>query len=450
MNRLFRRRETGESVDEKRSLRMRIKSFFTVDLLPKIFCLLAAFCLWIYVIDGESSMSEKEFHGVKIEFSQNENGLRVLSSDNVTVDVVLSGKRSVLNRMTASDIAATVDIEHITEASDEPLEVRVRTANDTSVVSWEPRSVRVYLDEPSSRTVSIRADYTGGTSDDSTLKIGELETSAKNVLVTGPLDIISKISYARAMVNLDSFISNSVSIANVQLELCDEDGRLIRELYPLEYSYIEIGSKSSDSRVNVYIPVYMVKELPVVPRFLYNLFDPDDLSYTARPSSITVRGDVGTVSALESVETSAIDDSQIGRSKTLQVNYLLPDGVTPVGATETCQMTLSVKNYTERTLTVSAEDVLFRNANPDIEVFLTSDVRVTVCGTADAVRALRENDLLLEVDAAGFTQAGIYSDCPVSVSIIDGDARGVYVADQKYTANASVERIRSGGANGAS
>lgn len=431
----------GPPDNERRNFKLILKKAVTTNIVPKLLCLLAALCLWFYVVDTESTTYEKVFKGVEIEFNKNENGLKVLSSNRVSVDVTLSGKRSVLNRMSNSDISATVDIAHISEAFDEELDIIVSTSNDTSVVSYEPVSVRVYLDEPSSRTISVKADYTGGTSDEETLKIGELVPSSKSVVVKGPLEIISKIAYAKATVNLDGFISHSVNIVNVELELFDSDGALIKDSYPAEYEYIEIGETAEDKRIDVYVPVYMIKELPVVPQYMYGIFESKNINCDIFPGTVTVRGDVSLIEKLTEISTAPIDDTMIGLSRSLQIGYDLPSGVSLSGSDDTCRVTLSVENYDEKEISVPSENVRFMNLADDLDAYVNSDeISITVCGVTSSLRKIGYEELLLEIDVSGFGE-GKYFDCPVNVQITDSTVQNVYIKESEYTATVVIRKL---------
>lgn len=427
--------------NEKRNMGGLLKKALTRNIVPKLLCVCAALCLWFYVVDAESSESVKEFKGVEITFSRNENGLKVLSSSNVTVDVVLSGKRSVLNRMSAEDISATVDIAHISEATDEKFNIKVSTLNETSVESFEPFSVRLYLDEPSSRTVSVKADYTGGTSDDKTLKIGDLVPSKSSISVSGPLEAISKVAYAKATVNLEGFISHSVNIANVELDLYDSEGTLIRDIYPVEYEYIEIGNIASDRKVDVYVPVYMIKELPVVPQYRYGLFSPGTVEYKVEPAAVTVRGDVDLMETLTEIKTTPIDDSKIGNSCTVQAVYDLPDGVSLSGSSSTCRMTLSVKNYSEKTLYYPGSEINIINLPDDLQgTVLSESVRVTICGTADSLKKVDWQDLKLDIDASALSEGKYYGQ-KIDAGIVSVSLNEVYIKENDYKADIEVRKL---------
>ena len=89
----------SDQSSEKTSFGTFLKNAFTKNLGAKLLCFFGAIFLWFYVMDNESSIYEYTFKNIKIEYTENNNGMRVLSSGDQTVDVTLSGKRSVIKAM---------------------------------------------------------------------------------------------------------------------------------------------------------------------------------------------------------------------------------------------------------------------------------------------------------------------------------------------------------------
>lgn len=404
-----------------------IKNFFTHDIIPKILCVFAAVCLWSYVIDTQSTLYHETFNGVEVTFRNsgtNRKGLEVMSSDRYTVSVVLSGKRSVLSGVRLSDLTAYVDISQITEAGEYPLDISVVTAKDVSVEEITPKSLYVYVDKPSSRSIRVRAEYTGGTSNDKTLKIGTLETSRSYVTVQGPEEVLSSIAEAEVTVEL-SQIDHSVNIKGVTPILLDEDGNEI------DNPYVTILEKQLD----VYVPVTMERELPVVPSFEHGYFDTDCIEYTAKPATVTVRGEIEDIENLTEITTVPIDDTAIGSSQTLQVDYNLPDGVSLAGTRQKCTVQLAVKNYRERQITYIARRITVEGLSDGLRAEVSGSLFLTVCGTYDVVSQLSAADIKAVVKADSLAE-GEYPDYPVEVVFGSDELRNAFIKDASgYTAD---------------
>ena len=412
-------KRNGKETD--RTLKQTLRDIFTVDIVPKLVCVLMAVLLWFYVIETDSPTYEETFSGVSIDFSESLRGFEVLSSDRNTVSVVLSGKRSEITRMRNSDISASVDISHITEAGQYVLDIRVSTSNETSVESYSPRSIYVYLDKSSSRSIPVRADYTGGTSDDKMLKIGELEPSEKMIRVYGPEELLSRVEAAEVTVDI-GLVSRSVNITNRSLSLVGSDGEEISNAY----------MRCEPSSVDVYVPVFMEKDLAVMPTFKYGCFDMENIDFSASPATVKARGDIDVLEKMEAVYTAPVDETQIGKSATLQLDYKLPEGVSLSGVRGKCNMTLSIHGYREKTIAIGAVNIQMSGTDETLFAEALTPVYVNVCGSEAVLNTLSASDFSVVADASGLV-SGEHDGVPVAVSFASQDTKNVFLDQTNYT-----------------
>lgn len=411
-------------------LREGLRTLFTQDVVAKLCCVLAAICLWSYVIDTQGSDYEQSFSGVSVTFRNNDTnrlGFEVMSSDRTTVEVVLSGKRSVLGRISHADIEAYVDVSHITEAGEYPLDIVVSTAKDVSVEEVYPKSLYVYIDKPSSRSVKVTAEYTGGTADDKLLKIGTPETSKSYITVRGPQEVLSTVACAEVTVDLPQ-ISHSINVRGVTPRLLDSDGNEI------DNPYVTLVDKSID----VYVPVIMEKELSIVPSLLHGIFDESHITYTATPATVTVRGEIETLENLTEIETAPIDETQIGSSQSLQLDYELPDGATTVGTRTKCAMKIGIKGYRERQITYISRRITAQGLDDGLSVDITTPLYLVVCGPNEAIADISASDIRATVSLDGLTP-GEYVDYPVEVTFASDEIRNAYIKNaDTYTVNFTI------------
>ena len=107
----------------------------------KILCVFAAFCLWIYVMTVESPEYEQTFGNVTVELINtdslvSDSGLMLYSGYGNMVGVTVSGKKSIVSKLSDSDIVVTADVGKITGGSgryDCKLSVDVPAGDDIRV-----------------------------------------------------------------------------------------------------------------------------------------------------------------------------------------------------------------------------------------------------------------------------------------------------------------------------
>lgn len=112
------------------------KSFFELlkkgsPVIPLLLSLLCAVSLWLYVMSVESPVYTNTFYGVKVELRNEsvlqKNSLSVFSGQNSSVNVTVTGKRSLINSLRSEDLTAYVDVGNITDAGEYGLDIKLES-----------------------------------------------------------------------------------------------------------------------------------------------------------------------------------------------------------------------------------------------------------------------------------------------------------------------------------
>lgn len=141
---------------------------------------------------------------------------------------------------------------------------------------------------------------------------------------------------------------------------------------------------------------------------------------------MTVRGEIEDIEQLTEIRTTAIDETLIGNSQTLQLDYDLPEGVTLVGTRTKCSMKLSIKDYRERQITFIARKVMVEGLEEGKTAEIQKSLFVTVCGPYEVVSQLSASDLKAVVSVDGLT-VGSYHDYPVEVAFGSDEMRNAFI-----------------------
>lgn len=183
---------------------------------------LIAFCLWFYVISVERTETEQSFSNVEVEFEGEsvlaDRGLKLISDTDVTVDLKLNGRRSVLNSLRSSDITVRVDLTRIYEAGTRSLTYEIEypgdvTASDIEVVSRDPDGIKVTVVSWAEKRVNLKEPVLKGTPAEG-YRVGQLEAEdwePKTVRIAGPKEVIDRIQSAGVIVDV-SGVSESLEV----------------------------------------------------------------------------------------------------------------------------------------------------------------------------------------------------------------------------------------------
>lgn len=389
------------------------------DLIAKILCVVLATFLWFYVIDEQSPTSERTFSDIPVTFANSSKmaeGFAVISGHNYSVDVVLSGKRSDLNRISSSDILASVDLSGIQSAGEYPLNISIISPSNTAVKSQTPGSLYVYVDKTITRTFEIKCAYTGGTSDNESLILGTLTPSRNYITVTGPEEEVLKVSHG---------------LVNLSLGVIDKTVRLREKVVLVDANSIEIDNpyiKTDITDVDVSVPVYKIKEVPVHVNYKHGYFDAGTIKEELYPSTVTIKGPVDLINTVDKIETEPFDEQVMESSVSLQLACSLPAGVSFYGSETKISAKFTVDNFSKRTFVINRSNIIIQNPSDEFDFEIINEaVDIQFSGVESYLSGIYPGTLRVYVDASSITAPGTYKEVPL---IISRPAKNVFVSNE--------------------
>ncbi|MCQ2425042.1 MAG: CdaR family protein [Lachnospiraceae bacterium] len=379
------------------------------DWTARIVVVLLAFMIWFFVMSVNSTDIRWSIGDVPVEIV-NESGLSVLSGDEVTVDVTITGRRNMKNSLSASDLRTYVTVEEGTEAGKYTFDISVDLPSGVQLDSLSQSRLSLYLDNTATTTVPVSVRLT-----DYMLESGyELDTggivcSPASIRVTGPEAVLNTIGSAAVVLELGK-VTRTVNY-NGSVVLIDQSGSEISN------SYVKMQTSS----VTVTVPVTKTRQMPLEVGFLYGYFNDKNVKITAEPAVVTIRGSAEAVDAAEWRYT--VNEKEILSADKYTVPFRLPAGVTAEDAPESVVITIEPVGTVTRTLTVS--DFVLNNPNGLSASILTESLSVTVRGPEQTVRYLTPAAITASVDLSAAKQSEGKVTLPVSFSFASGYA-GVY------------------------
>ncbi|SHE70791.1 YbbR domain-containing protein [Caldanaerobius fijiensis DSM 17918] len=359
------------------------------DLGWKIFSIIIAFFLWLYVTSTENPIITYDVNNIPVSF-KNESviqqaGLVILDKKDERVNIKVKGRRNDIISLNPSGIIAQVDLSNFKQKGWNNLPVDVfGLPGNIQVVSVSPNSMKIYLDALVKQQIKMRIRITG------TPKQGYINTDPivrpDEVFVKGPESIIKNIESATAQVN----ISNRKDTLNVSLPifLIDKDGK--------EVKYVEYNPKT----VDVSVPIYRKKDVQVNVNFEGKL--PDDLKlvdYGVDPPYITIAARDDILDRVNNLNTIPLDLSKYVKSTKVEAKLDVPEGVILVNEGNKVSVNLNIqrlvkKNYVKKGIVVRSSD----DARGTVA---TQEVRLTLRGIESDINNLVDSDITAYVDITG-------------------------------------------------
>ena len=190
----------------------------------KILAFLAAGMLWLLVVNIDDPVTSATYQDVAVavinqEVLAEEQQTFQIVDNTQTVDVTVTARRSVLNRIRQENITATADMRELTLRTQIPISVSV-IGYDYVDAEASPRNLQVRLEDEETKSFPIVPTTTGTVRDGYVL--GNIQAVPENVSIRGPKSVVDQIDRVEASVNVSGLSQDDVLLS--ELVLYDEEG----------------------------------------------------------------------------------------------------------------------------------------------------------------------------------------------------------------------------------
>lgn len=385
-----------------------------------------AVCLWVYVITVERPESENTFYNVPVVLaSENvlqERGMMITSDTEMTVTLKLSGKRSELNKLKSSDIAAVVDLSRINEAGNKKVSYTVSIPGDSTVevVSRQPDTLSLTVTEWATKEIPLELTYEGRVPEGYYVDKHSATLEHEAVTVTGPREIINQIEQAKITLNVENRIETIAE--SLRYALCDAEGN------PVE----DVSSVTTDrGEIRVTVSIQQLKEV----KLTYTVLDgggltAGDVKVTADYETVTVAGSTAALLGLDEINLGTVDLGALTESTELVMPIKLPENVSNQSGFTVVHLKVELPELETRTFSVS------RFRTDHVPQGLTAQIytqllEVKLRGRGPVLDRIKPEHITAVVDLTG-EQAGMFS-LPVEFEIEGFGAVDNVGAVEKYS-----------------
>ncbi|MBE6576401.1 MAG: hypothetical protein E7654_09035 [Ruminococcaceae bacterium] len=393
------------------------------EIIARVLCALAAIILWLYVMSIDTPNWEKTFTGIMVnienetQLAENYN-MSVISGFNNTVSVTVKGTKNDVNKCTAADLTAYVDLLGIDESGRHQLAVTALADAGLTVVDVSPSTIWVYTDQIATKTVKVDVAlyYQIATN----LGLGTTETNIQEVTVEGPADVLETIACARAELDLGQITTSMTQRA--QLTLVDHNGN------PITNPYV----KSDATNVLVTVPVFVYKTVPVTVSFKHGYLNSENANVTITPSQITVKGDPQLLEDFDVYPLIELDDTKVTDNYSRLVKLTLPEGISDADRIGNVTVTVNHVGTSTKPMTVETDD--FQVIAPDgMEYAFPDDIfNFVLRGPDSLITRVRPEHIKVTVDLTHYAQMSGPADIPVMITPTSSSLVGKVYAEGTY------------------
>ncbi len=429
----------------------------------KVVSLILAVLLWIVVNNINDPISTKRISNVTVKLQHTslitEQGevYTVLDNSDTVPVVTVRARRSVLEDLTRDDIAATADIENLTNL--DTVEIKysaTRYSSEIESIDGSIDNVRLSIEPKLTDSFPLLTETSGEVADGYEL---DTVTPEQNQLrVSGPKSVVSSIAVAKAVVDVSGATGNINTYADIKL--LDAEGNTV------DTSSLSMNITS----VKVSVAIMPLKTVPIEVKvsgepaegYLRNGV------VTADPETVRLAGKTSVLSEITSITIPAemvnIEGSTSSYQTTVNIKEYLPDGVSLADSqlSGDINITVGIEQAQTSEFAVSLSDVVLENVPEGYtaELMVVNDgvhtvsresapdtFAVSITGLTSVVDAIKISDLSPTINvgklistATDRSVSGIYS-AQVELTTPDGTrVNGTIMASVEVTALRSAEQ----------
>lgn len=372
-----------------------------------------ALLIWMIIINIDDPYKTRTF-SVNVE-TINESALQSVNKvyeviDGNTANVKVRGKKSVVDKLEATDIRATADLSDLSAVNAVAIKPSL-VVNVSSEVTLECDQVlKVSLEDKASKQVKVTVITEGNPQNG--YSIGECIAKPNMIEVSGGESAIRQIESVRVYLNVnnvsDDFAKKLIPAAY------DADGNKVTSS-TLTFSY---------NNIRVTASVLETKKIPVKVKIIGEPAEGYQYVKTnCLPKEVEIAGRPRVLAHINSVPITLDISGMNSNSKKLEQDILisdyLPDNITVLDESATVSIKIVIEQLYKKKIQIAVNDIAYSGLDDEYEVIPGSDmsnVYVVVAGTASELRELNSKTINPYINCKGLDE-GAYSmriQCDVS------------------------------------
>lgn len=397
-----------------------MKKRLTNNIGLKILAFIFAFMLWLIVVNIDDPVTEKTFDNIPVTIqhpevvTQDQRTYQVLDNTD-TISVTISARRSVLSKISGSDIVATADMKELYLESQIPIEISVPGYNISSAVP-SPRNVQVKIEKNKSNTFPITVTTTGTVRDGYVL--GSVQADPERITVNGTESAIDSISKVVAEANISGLSENSTLDAT--LIFYDKDNN---EINPDQFTN-NLGTEGAKVQVTLLHTARIKVSVDTSGVTAASGYTISDVSWT--PEEIQLAGEKDLLSEIKEIKipANALKLSSISKrtEETVDITPYLPEGTKLADENgNNILVTARVAKDGTKSFDIAVGSLTVNNLDEKFTIKSYGsgdDLEVHIAGPQEELNSLNVGDLKAVIDLKDCKEAGEYT-VPVTITLPD-------------------------------
>ena len=394
---------------------MKEKMFKNLSL--KILSAIFAVVLWTVIVNVYDPTTSYTLRNVSVQLINTES----LTDKNYSYEIVeggkisvyVSGPKSIVTNIKASDIVATADLSKISAFADY-VDIHVSVVKDGQVLNNEatPKTsaVRLSIENRDTKTVNVVSEITGSAADGYAVVRRVLNPTS--VKVTGPSSVIDNIDHAGISFDVTGATADVTGTADIHLY--DSDNNEIND------SSVELTQTS----VGYTAQVVRTKTVSIEVKTSGKPADGYRVSgVTLNRDSVVVYGDTNMLNSLDKIVIPASNINVDGLTENKVYKFGLSDYIDKsltILDNARIEVTVRIESTGNKTITLNTSDIKVSGLETGMSYsFEDRTFSIDVEGSETAIAALDASAITMTADLSTYNKSGIQS-ITLSVKLPDG------------------------------
>lgn len=405
------------------------------DRILMVLSVLLGIIVWViiaWIVEPTFSM---RVNGIPVTYdktSLDKLGLSVISGQNETVSIEVTGNRATVGELSPDNFIAKASLVGVDAPGTYPIEVQVsKRLQNTDYDIQQPQTpilVSAKFDRYISKKISLGVDLSKLTVPDGYIMEAYYITPTE-VTVSGPEAEVSRVTRCMVEPELPETL-NKTDIEKGPIVLYDASGKRI-----------ELGNMKLDKdTAEVTIPVLKKKVLPLHLGFtnVPEGFPISDLDYTLTVNEIEVAGPAETVDTQSSINIGYVSLKEIGPEYVKMFDLDLPQGFANIQNVTEVMVKIASSGFEERKFNIKSANIHFINEPENYTVKLESRgiSNIKLVGPPDILDKITASDIVGEIDLSESDLSSGSHKVPVQIFV---PSRGTVWAFGDYSAVISVK-----------
>lgn len=370
-------------------------------LVVPIICLLLSIGLWVYVTNVENKIRTTEISNIPVELvnldALTSSKLALTPNQEFYVTLKVEGNTNDINKIKKSDFKVQVDLSEYAwkkgenkvpvSIVDYPITVSIRNTNNLTISINIEDMIEKTMPITSNINVTPKSGYFASTPN----------ITPEEVKITGAESVVNSVSKLVVTDNkedVDADISGDYEIKAV-----DESGNEVSDVN-LSQKTVKIEVKVSKGK-SVNVNVATTGQLPSGIKLK---------SIDSSRKFVEILGPKEILDTIDEIKTTPIDLSTITGNKDINLNLVLPEGISVAQGEEVVIARVNVDSMITKDFSIK---INISGATQGMKVLPNKEnIKVTIKGYQDEIENVTDDNIIAELDISSYKEEGTFDAVP--------------------------------------